>query len=106
MAILFGRELLTDYQPLQDMMDGMIEHRAGCTPEALEAMMPGIRETVVECFRDLDRRRLRAGTITYLSFRFQAWARGFDAEPSEPRRLVPAGVKTNDGNGPVVRCEA
>ncbi len=92
MPILFGRQLFTDYQPLHDLLVAMEKREPGATPEALEAMLPGIRETVVLCFKDLDARRCRSSVITYFSYRFQAWSSTWDVEPSEVRRLLPAAV--------------
>lgn len=92
---LFGLRILTDCVRMMSWLD--MAQREGLSPEAcetsLEKAFPGIREAYLEVYTDLAARRLVAVRLTYFNFRLQAYpSSGYDADPSMPVRVMPAGV--------------
>jgi hypothetical protein len=89
---LLGREFQTDDHKLFILL--------ATEQDILPREYPGFQIAVVHCLELLDEKRLQATHIFYLNHRVQAWALGFDADPTPPIRVVPTGVLM-DPNGPV-----
>lgn len=93
---LLGRDLYTDNYDLLKAIDLEITGER----YAIGRMFPGFSIALVQSLQLMESKRLSAETITYFNFRLQVWAReGFDADPTPPVRIVPAGA-VMDPNGP------
>lgn len=93
-GILMGMTLITDYVPLVNML-----RELELTPEKFDVNYPGFLKAVVEGQKLLASKRLRPNLVTYINFRLQIWATGFDADGTPAMRVIPSGVAT-DPNGP------
>lgn len=89
---LLGREFQTDDEKLVNLM--------ATEPETLHKVYPGFHTAVTQCLRLLDNQRLSASLFTFFNYRLQAWALGFDADPTPPIRVIPVGIDMDPG-GPV-----
>ncbi len=81
---IFGMAFLTDYEAALDAPDSI----------------PGFVEAVINGMQMLGNKRLKATLVTYLNFRLQVWASGFDADATPAVRIIPPDIAT-DPNGPV-----
>lgn len=89
---LLGREFQTDDRQLFLLL--------ATEQDQLTKLYPGFQIAVVQAMRMLDEKRLQSNLITFFNYRVQAWALGFDADPTPPIRVVPTNVSM-DPAGPV-----
>lgn len=81
---LLGREFITNDERMFKLMKS--------DDRDFHVSYPMFVPKVIECLKELDARQVPATVVTYFSYRLQAWAAGFDAEPSTPITLYPADV--------------
>jgi hypothetical protein len=93
MTTLLGCKLITDWAPLEELLEFIkIDPQA---ERLFEERFPGMLGAVFRSICHVQERKLKADTILYRNFRIQAWPQaGFDADPSPPLRVVPAGIQT------------
>lgn len=93
---------MTDYVPLVDTLQNLLQY--DLTSEnytKFDSHFPGFLRALFDGEKLLASNRLRANLVTYINFRLQVWATGFDADGTPAARVIPAGVST-DPNGPTV----
>lgn len=95
MTKLLGMIVETDYEPLTELLKCSAVMAGGdMGMKLIEQAFPGFLAAVLQCKRELESKNLRPLLVTYYSLRVQAWAMGFDADPSSFYRVVPYGVTT------------
>jgi len=95
MTTILGRKLITDYQPLVDILEAIDKDQS--IENQFDDRFPGMLSAVVYGIREVEKTNNRASRIVYFNFRLQVWPEeGFDADPSKIVRIVPKDVKTED----------
>lgn len=56
---------------------------------------PGMSKAIMDGMRVLEGKRIRANLITYINCRLQVWAKGFDADPTPPVRIIPNDISVH-----------
>lgn len=98
MSNILGRRLITDYQPLIDILEAIKKDQS--VENQFDDRFPGMLSAIVYGIREVERSNNRASRIVYLNFRLQVWPEeGFDADPSRIVRIIPKGVKAEVDRG-------
>lgn len=94
MTTLLGCKLLTDWKPLEELLE--VIHTDQAAEHLFEERFPGMLSAVFNGIRYLNEKRLKADRVVYWNFRVQVWPQeGFDADPSTPVRVLPVDLSTD-----------
>ncbi len=92
MTTLLGCPLVTDWKPLEDLLELIKNDNAAQLQ--FDKQFPGMLSAVFRGLRDMQDKRLRPGIVVYRNFRVQVWPQaGFDADPTQPIRVIPEGIE-------------
>lgn len=91
MTTLLGCKLLTDWRPLEELLE--VIEKDQTAEHLFEERFPGMLSAVYRGMCGLANKSLKADLVMYRNFRVQVWpTETFDADPSAPVRVVPAGL--------------